>query len=211
MPDNDLNDATQVSDAQVSDASTLVPDSVLLSSMDVARAALREITPAATIGEPVGHIVEDEHVLSLLFDSALPGYPGWHWTVTLSRIDDESEPSVLETELTPGGGALLAPDWVPWSERLADYEAAQEALRAEEAERTEGDDEDDDDSDDDLDDDDEIRSPALHSGDIDGVDIDELATPDAEVDESDDAEGDPDDDGPQPPEEVAGDEFTREQ
>lgn len=233
MPDNDLNDATQVSDAPVSDASTLVPDSVLLSSMDVARAALLEITPAATIGEPVGHIVEDEHVLSLLFDSALPGYPGWHWTVTLSRIDDESEPSVLETELTPGGGALLAPDWVPWSERLADYEAAQEALRAEGAERAEGDDEDDESSDDDLDDeeddeddeddldddddedddldDDEIRSPALHSGDIDGVDIDELAAPDAEVDESDDAEGDPDDDGPQPPEEVAGDEFTREQ
>jgi hypothetical protein len=229
MPDNTVNDAASVSDAPdapavAPDAPALVPDSVLLASVDAARAALLEITPASTIGEPIGHVVEDEHVLSLLFDSALPGYPGWRWTVTLSRIDDESEPTVLETELTPGERALLAPDWVPWSERLADYEAAQEALRAEEAGNAGGDDEldEDDDDDDDLDDDDDdldddddddddddIRGPALHSGDIDGVDIDELAAPDAEVDEPDDAEGEPDDDGPQPPQVAAGDEFTR--
>jgi hypothetical protein len=229
MPDNTVNDAASVSDAPalVPDAPALVPDSVLLASVDAARAALLEITPATTIGEPIGHVVEDEHVLSLLFESTLPGYPGWRWTVTLSRIDDESEPTVLETELTPGERALLAPDWVPWSERLADYEAAQEALRAEEAGNAEGDDdlddddadEDDDDldddddddldDDDDDDDDDDIRGPALHSGDIDGVDIDELAAPDAEVDEPDDAEGEPDDDGPQPPQVAAGDEFTR--
>ncbi|HEY8282702.1 MAG TPA: DUF3027 domain-containing protein, partial [Leifsonia sp.] len=95
-----------------------VADDVLLASAAFARDALLEITPAATIGATAGHIVEGEHVLSLKFECTLPGYPGWHWTVTMSRVDDESEPSVLELELMPGEHALLAPDWVPWSERL---------------------------------------------------------------------------------------------
>ncbi|NEN04250.1 DUF3027 domain-containing protein [Diaminobutyricibacter tongyongensis] len=160
-------------------------DPELLGAVDLARAALFAVTPEATVGPLVGHIVEGEHVLSLLFDSALPGYPGWRWSVTISRLDGEAEPGVLETELVPGEASLLAPDWVPWSERLADYQASQEALAAERA----GDDEDaddedadeeseddlddlDEDEDEDDDDDDDAVVPVLHSGDIDGVDID---------------------------------------
>lgn len=156
-----------------------VPDSVLLASVDAARTALLEITDAATIGAPAGHVVEGEHVLSMLFECTLPGYPGWHWTVTMSRIDEESEPSVLEAELMPGEKALLAPEWVPWSERLAEYQAQQEAARAEATasgadDAEAGDDDSDDDVDDDLDEDDEADElEALHGGDIDGVDIDE--------------------------------------
>ncbi len=178
-----------------------VPDSVLLASVDVARAALLEVTPSTTVGAVVGHIVEGEHVLSLLFECTMPGYPGWHWTVTISRIDDESEPSLLETELMPGEHALLAPDWVPWSERLADYQAAQEALHLAEADAADEGDEDDDefddesddddfgaddesDDDDDDDDDDDSGAHLLHGGDIDGVDIDdvELELDDADID-----------------------------
>ena len=48
---------------------------------------------------------------------------------TIARVDD-GEPTVLETELMPGEAALLAPEWVPWSERLADYRAAQDAAAA---------------------------------------------------------------------------------
>lgn len=170
-----------------------VPDSVLLASVDVARTALLEITDAATIGAPAGHVVEGERVLSMLFECTLPGYPGWHWTVTMSRIDDESEPSVLEAELMPGEKALLAPDWVPWSERLADYQAQQEAARAEAASGAEdaeaGDDDeiDDDIDDDDIDDEDDEADEleALHGGDIDGVDIDE-----DDIDDETDAETD---------------------
>lgn len=160
-----------------------VPDSVLLASVDVARAALYEITDASTVGEPVGHVVEDEHVVSLLFECTLPGYPGWNWTVTLTRVDDGSEPSVLEAELMPGSRALLAPEWVPWSERLAEYQAQQEAARAEAAEAAAGDEaaatdddatDDDEFDDDELDIDDELDDDleTLHGGDIDGVDID---------------------------------------
>ncbi|MBB5639736.1 DUF3027 domain-containing protein [Cryobacterium roopkundense] len=117
-----------------------VVDEVLLAAVDVARAALEEITPADSIGRLLGHIVEGERVVSLLFDCTLPGYPGWQWTVTLARTDENAEPTVLETELMPGEYALTAPDWVPWSDRLMDGE---------------GDDESDDDSDDESDDDDE--------------------------------------------------------
>lgn len=174
-----------------------VPDDVLLASVAQARDALKEITPESTIGAPAGHIVEGEHVLSLLFECTMSGYPGWHWTVTLSRIDDESAPSVLEAELMPGERALLAPDWVPWSERLADYQAAQEAIAAAEADAETDDDADDldadDDDDDDTDDeafedeDDEHDVHDLHPDDLDGVDI-ESADDSYDVELEDDAD-----------------------
>ncbi|MDE0547107.1 DUF3027 domain-containing protein [Microbacterium sp. C7(2022)] len=156
---------------------------VLLDARDLALSALQEITPASSVGEPADYRVEGENVLSLRFHNRLAGYPGWFWTVTLAKVDD-SEPTVLEVELLPGTGALVAPDWVPWAVRLAEYHAAQEAL----AESESDDDAEGLDDVDDLDasDFDEDGSPILHAGDVDGVDIDEL-------DESDDDDSDDDD------------------
>ena len=156
---------------------------------EVAKAALLEITPEATIGAPSGQI-EEAGATSVTFQANMAGYPGWHWTVSIATLDD-AEPSVLEVELMPGNGALLAPDWVPWSERLADYEAAQEALAADSEETDESDESDE--SDDEDDDDDDLGSDVLHGGDLDGVDIDE--SDDAESDDdSDDDDPDEDDD-----------------
>jgi hypothetical protein len=36
---------------------------------------------------------------------------------------------VLELELLPHDGSLIAPDWVPWSQRLAEYKEAQRLAR----------------------------------------------------------------------------------
>ena len=94
------------------------------SAFEVAYAALTEITPVETIGDPAGEVSEGDGVVSVLFECALPGYPGWKWTVSVASLPD-AEPSVLEVELMPGEGALLSPDWVPWSDRLAEYKAAQ--------------------------------------------------------------------------------------
>jgi hypothetical protein len=154
----------------------------------LAREALCEITAEATIGELVDQRDEGEGVTTLSFAATMPGYPGWHWTVSVAELPDEA-PSVLEVELLPGDGALLAPDWVPWSERLDDYRAAQ-AAAAEAAAEAEGDDAEadgDDDLDDDgLDDDD----------DDDDLDLDDLDSDD-ELDEHDidDDFGDDPDDG----------------
>jgi hypothetical protein len=167
---------------------------------DLARAALLEITPAATIGDYISTTDEGDGVVSLLFESAQAGYPDWRWTVSVAQVDGE-EPTVLEAELMPAEGALLAPDWLPWSERLAEYKAAQEHTDASESD-DEPDDEDDDESDDDddddesdetedeeLDEDDVLGNDVLHGGDLDGVDIDE-----PESDDDDDFDDDDDDD-----------------
>lgn len=158
-------------------------DARLLDAHDLALAALAEITPASTVGPAAGYLAEEDGSVSLRFENRLAGYPGWYWTVTVARVEDE-EPTVLEVELLPGDGALLAPEWVPWAERLAEYRAHQVELA--EAAAAAGDDvvtddgglEDDEDGgldDDDLDDDDDdVEVDILHAGDVDGVDIDEL-------------------------------------
>lgn len=212
-PESELPDAP-VAESEVTDAPGLdVPDPELLGARDLALAALREITDDKTIGEAAGYRQEPDGALSLRFANRMIGYPGWFWTVTLARVEG-SAPTVLEAELMPGDGALLAPEWTPWAERLADYHAHQaeldqEALAAQASDDESGDSDDDDDSDDsdddDLDDDlddldaadfDEDGSPILHSGDVDGVDIDNFsddAESDDDDDESDEDESDDDD------------------
>ena len=173
---------------------------------DRARGALLAITPADTVGAYFDRVDEGDGAVSLLFDSAMPGYPDWKWTVSIATIDGET-PTVLEAELMPGEGALLSPDWVPWSDRLADYKAAQDAVEgSNEGSNDESDDDDDDysdddgesdddddddDDDDESDDDDDDDDDVLHSGDLDGVDIDSLD--DSDDDDSDDDEADDDD------------------
>lgn len=182
--------------------STPDADARLLEAHDLALAALHEITPAATVGAPAGYTLEDDGVVSLRFGTTMEGYPGWYWTVSVAVVED-AEPTVLEVELLPGEGALLAPEWVPWAVRLADYQAAQAALAAEEGDASADDDLDDvEDADevsaeiDDLDDldaadFDEDGSPILHAGDVDGVDIDVLDES-ADDDEDDDLADDDD-------------------
>lgn len=158
-------------------------DQRLIDAHDLALSALREITPASTIGPPAGYLIEDDGSVSLRFENRLPGYPGWHWTVTLAVVDD-ADPTVLEMELLPGNGALLAPEWIPWAERLAEYRAHQVELAEQAAalalDEVEVEEDEEDEEDDEEDEDDIVR--VLHAGDFDGVDIDEL---DDSVDDSD--------------------------
>jgi hypothetical protein len=179
----------------------------------LARKALLEVTPESTVGGFVGTVDEGDGVLSVLFANRMAGYPGWRWTVSIAQVTGD-EPTVLEVELMPGDGSLLAPDWVPWSERLAEYRAGQDTDEAEDAdgEHDESDDDEDfdeddadedadyDDSDDDESDDDEADDEddfdadeddldEPDDDDIDGVDVDELDTHDADAD-ADPGEGD---------------------
>ena len=48
-----------------------------------------------------------------------PGYRGWEWAVTLARAPRARTATVDEVVLLPGHDALLAPAWVPWSQRVA--------------------------------------------------------------------------------------------
>lgn len=187
-------------------------DARLVAAHDLAIAALHEITPASTVGSAAGYFLEDDGSVSLRFANLMPGYPGWFWTVTVARVEDE-DPTVLEVELLPGDGALLAPDWVPWTERLAEYRAHQvelaeqaaadavdadaAAVDTDDSEDSDVEDEEDAVDDDDLDDDEEdgelSETRVLHAGDLDGVDIDELDDS-TEVEYDDDSESEADED-----------------
>lgn len=170
---------------------------------ELARAALAEITTVDSVGAYIGQVDEDGGAVSLLFEAAMLGYPGWRWTVSVATVEG-AEPTVLEAELMPGDGALLAPDWVPWSERLAEYKAAQEAEAAAngEGDAEDADDESDEDGDDlddesedddeadDDDEDDVLGNDVLHGGDLDGIDIDVLDEPDSDEDDDDSDEDD---------------------
>jgi hypothetical protein len=158
----------------------------------VARAALAEISPAGTVGDLLESTAQEDGTSTLRFVSTLSGYPGWHWSVSIAEVPGET-PTVMEAELMPGEGALLAPDWVPWAERLEDYRAAQAALAAEGVVEEDVDDDMHDDADDDVHDDDD---------DFEDVDDDVLGVPLGRVDEQDEPESESDDDGPEQPDEV---------
>ena len=198
----------ETAEIDLSAAAEVAVDARLIEAHDLALAALHEITPASTVGALAGYTLEDDGAVSLRFANTMPGYPNWFWTVSVAAVEG-AEPTVLEAELLPGEGALLAPEWVPWAERLAEYQAAQAALAAEQGDAEASDALDDADEADDLDDDvddlddldaadfDEDGSPILHAGDVDGVDIDELdedAEDDDDEDDDDEAGDDSDDD-----------------
>ena len=98
---------------------TATLDAVLTTAVDLARAAAEEVAGRASlVGEHVRAVREDDRVVSHLFATTAPGYVGWHWAVTLARVPRGRTATVSEVELLPGDGAVLAPPWVPWSERL---------------------------------------------------------------------------------------------
>ncbi len=89
----------------------------LLDAVEVARAALVEDGH-----EPGAHrqaIAEGEWAAAHYFDADLTGYRGWQWCVVVAGAPGTDAVTVSEVVLLPGEGALLAPEWVPWSERVA--------------------------------------------------------------------------------------------
>lgn len=119
-----------------------------------AKAAAIEAAPAGGVGEFIESVSEGEGVTTYLFAAKLKGYVGWRWSVTLFEGDAKAEPTISELVLLPGAESLVAPDWIPWSERLADYKALQAELEAQaflDAAEADEDSEDDDDLDDEVD------------------------------------------------------------
>jgi hypothetical protein len=97
------------------------PDERCAAAVDLARAAAEEVAGDA-VGEHLGVEAEpagqDEHVVTHSFAARQPGYLGWRWAVTVARAPGTQTVTVDEVVLLPGAGALLAPEWVPWSDRV---------------------------------------------------------------------------------------------
>ncbi len=156
---------------------------------DRARLAAVEAAPKNGVGDFLTQIEEEENVYTFLFAAKMKGYVGWNWSVSLFANDEDT--TVSEVNLMPGEDSLIAPNWVPWSERLADYKAlqaeleAQAALEAEENGTADGSEEDSDEAD-------EIQEDGAPAGEAEEA-ADELAA--TLTNESPDAEQNADDTG----------------
>lgn len=94
-------------------------DPRLVTAVEVAREAARTEAGESHVGTHVDAQVEPPgDAVTHLFETGLPGYRGWHWAVTVASGGPEYPVTVSEVVLLPGPDALIAPDWVPWTERV---------------------------------------------------------------------------------------------
>ncbi|GGO46176.1 hypothetical protein GCM10012287_15870 [Streptomyces daqingensis] len=95
-----------------------VPDRLCAEAVDLAREAVEAVAAPGELGEHVDVVADGDRVVTHLFECLVPGYRGWRWAATVTRASRAKSVTLDETVLLPGPDALLAPEWVPWSERL---------------------------------------------------------------------------------------------
>ena len=110
-------------------------DETLAAAADRARVALLEITDGSMIGDHVDAVSDGDRLVTHRFVTLQPGYEGWTWFATLTRVPraQAKDITVCEVGILPGEDALLAPAWVPWAERVRPEDLEAERLAAEEA------------------------------------------------------------------------------
>ena len=94
------------------------PDSALAKADEVARAAVLELADSSEVGEHLGAVADGERLVTHSFACTRPGYPGWRWSVTLTRAKRGKDLTVNEVVLLPGDDAIVAPAWLPYKERI---------------------------------------------------------------------------------------------
>lgn len=99
------------------DPAVIEADAVLARAVELARAALVEDAGEDAVGDHLGMAMESEGLAVHGFACRLPGYRGWRWAVALARVPD-FDPTVCDVVLLPGEDAVVAPPWLPWSERI---------------------------------------------------------------------------------------------
>ena len=97
------------------------PDPRCADAVELARAAASEVA-GTTVGDHLAVEAEqdagDGHVVTHSFATTDPAYVGWRWAVTVVRAEGSDDVTVDEVVLLPGEAALLAPGWLPWSDRV---------------------------------------------------------------------------------------------
>ncbi|MFE3442366.1 DUF3027 domain-containing protein [Nocardia sp. NPDC059180] len=91
---------------------------ILADAVELARRALLELEPSG-VGTHLGVSAEDDdNAATHRFEATLPGYRGWQWAVVVAAPPGADHPTVSESALLPGPDALIAPDFVPWDQRV---------------------------------------------------------------------------------------------
>lgn len=96
----------------------LKTDAVLNDAVDLARESAEAIAHPRPVGDHLGFTMDEARVGTHWFATTDAGYRGWAWAVTLARAPRARKATVCEVDLVPREGALLAPAWIPWEERL---------------------------------------------------------------------------------------------
>ncbi|MFJ1644811.1 DUF3027 domain-containing protein [Streptomyces sp. NPDC088258] len=94
------------------------PDRLCAEAVDLARSAAEEVAAPGVVGAHVSVVADGDRVVTHFFECKEMGYRGWRWAVTVARASRAKLVTLDETVLLPGPDSLLAPEWVPWSERL---------------------------------------------------------------------------------------------
>ncbi|GAB3112192.1 DUF3027 domain-containing protein [Streptomyces calidiresistens] len=94
------------------------PDRLCAEAVELAREVAEEVAAPRGAGPHLGVVQEGDRLVTHRFECLDPGYRGWYWGVTVARASRARYVTVDEVALLPGPDALLAPEWVPWSERL---------------------------------------------------------------------------------------------
>ena len=91
-----------------------------MSTLELARsAAIADAGNSELVGADVSvEIDDDARVETYLFEANLAGYKGWRWCVTVAIVDKKSEPTICDVVLLPGPDALVAPEWIPYRDRI---------------------------------------------------------------------------------------------
>ncbi len=98
-----------------------VIDKVLADATTVAlaRRVVAEVAEPGAVGEHVAFEMLEDRLGTHYFACASPAYPGWRWSVVVARPPRAHSATVSETNLVPADGALLAPPWLPYADRIA--------------------------------------------------------------------------------------------
>jgi hypothetical protein len=71
-----------------------------------AEKAAKEFAPDGGVGKFLGTVDEETNVVSYRFQANMKEYLGWEWNVVVFQ-------------------SIVAPDWVPWSERRAELDKSE--------------------------------------------------------------------------------------
>lgn len=82
-------------------------------------AALAEAEYATQVGDFVSVEYDDENrIATYLFVADIAGYLGWRWAITIAKVDEDTAATICDVVVLPGPDSLIAPDHVPYRERI---------------------------------------------------------------------------------------------
>lgn len=93
-------------------------DAVLRDAQGLAHDAVVDEMGAQLVGSHLSFAMEAERFGTHAFACDDPAYVGWQWAVSVSRVPRGKAATICEIILLPGPESLVAPEWVPWSDRI---------------------------------------------------------------------------------------------